>query len=710
MRFLAPLYLVAAFALALNASAGQTSFDYKGLTYVSWQASEYQSSDSDASLTDMRRSGANWVALLVTWYMPTGTSTTIASDSRTPTDAALAEAIADIKARGMKVLLKPHVDCDDGTWRGQINISAANKPAWFSSYTAFITHYAALAETHGVEMLCMGTELKTMSNSNLASWTAVITSVRAAYSGPLVYAANAYAPADEYANVVFWSQLDYAGANCYTPLTSITNPTFAQIKAGWTSGRYGWNMLSSLRSWAGTVGKPVIMTEMGYQSADGCNKDPNWVPTPVTQDLQEQADCYQAAFEVLSQESWCKGIFWWGWEVPLPAATDTHFSPRGKPAGTVVADWYRGTNASPTVSTISATPSTVAAPGQVSFSVAASDAEWDPLTYSWNFADGGSMSTASGTHTFTNGGIYNVTVTISDDHGGSVQASVTVTVTPVTPNQPPIVVSPATASPPETTVGVPVAFSVAASDADSDPLLYNWNFADGGSMNTASGMHAFASAGTFLVRVTITDGRGGSVSSSVSVTVNAPLNPQPPPSGPAHDLDGDGFPNELELAMGTSPLDAGSTPLGGAPAPAALPVGSVKLNLKLNFTRGASDSLSFSGTLPNVAAAQGDRQFVIGIGGIVRTIVLDAKGKGQAGDAKLLFSGSPKDGVQKFSLKLSRADLANELRDDGYTPVEFKNVVVPLNVWIWFDGRLYSQPLQPRYTTRAGKSGSATAR
>lgn len=58
-------------------------------------------------------------------------------------------------------------------------------------------------------------------------------------------------------------------------------------------------------------------------------------------DDSEQQDCYEAMYEVWSQQnSLMRGNFWWAWPVP-PAdlSTDTDYNPRDKPAQTVLQNW-----------------------------------------------------------------------------------------------------------------------------------------------------------------------------------------------------------------------------------------------------------------------------------------------------------------------------------------------------------------------------------
>jgi len=65
----------------------------------------------------------------------------------------------------------------------------------------------------------------------------------------------------------------------------------------------------------------------------------------------------------------------------------------------------------------------------VSFDAAASyDPDGDPLTYVWNFGDGGTGSGMTPSHTYQNGGTFTVTLTINDGNGGSDTESKTVVV------------------------------------------------------------------------------------------------------------------------------------------------------------------------------------------------------------------------------------------------------------------------------------------
>jgi len=240
-------------------------------------------------------------------------------------------------------MLKPHVDTLDGYWRGQIAPTDVN--AWFTSYDGFIVHFAQLAEANGVEMLCIGTELASMSGSSyLTNWTNTIRQIRNAFSGPLVYAANAASTnGDEYTSVSFWNQLDVIGLDAYFSLTNHARPTLRELISAWSSNKNGENIVAALENFAAAhPNQPVIFTEIGYRSVAGGNINPwDWNNPALNQaDTTEQRDCYEAMYEVWSQQSAIKGNFWWAWPVPAPnVSTDTDYSTWKKPAEGIEQTW-----------------------------------------------------------------------------------------------------------------------------------------------------------------------------------------------------------------------------------------------------------------------------------------------------------------------------------------------------------------------------------
>ena len=118
-------------------------------------------------------------------------------------------------------------------------------------------------------------------------------------------------------------------------------------------------------------------------------------------------------------------------------------------------------------------------------------------------------------------------------------------------------------------VGVPIAFTAAASDPDGDTLTYLWDFGDGTTSTEQNPTKSYLAAATRTARVTVDDGHGGTASSQLTIVVQANRAPSAAglvmtpgagfaplqvtwtgaatdPDGPSHivsyswDLDGDG--------------------------------------------------------------------------------------------------------------------------------------------------------------------------
>ncbi|HEX6023794.1 MAG TPA: ThuA domain-containing protein [Solirubrobacter sp.] len=183
--------------------------------------------------------------------------------------------------------------------------------------------------------------------------------------------------------------------------------------------------------------------------------------------------------------------------------------------GTVVVE---PANQNPTV-TASRTPTGDVATGTpVSFSATGNDPDGDPLTYAWDFGDGGTATGANASHTYNSTGTYTAKVTVSDGRGGTGEATLTVIVTQG--NRAPSVTASRTPTG-NVVAGTAVSFSATGTDPDGDPLTYSWNFGDSGTSTAQNPSHTYTSAGTFNAVVTVSDGRGGTGSATVPVTVIA---------------------------------------------------------------------------------------------------------------------------------------------------------------------------------------------
>lgn len=99
-------------------------------------------------------------------------------------------------------------------------------------------------------------------------WRVLIRNARTEYSGKIGYAANF----DNYQNVGFWSELDIMGINAYFKMRSLSQElTLPVLKANWQSHLAE---ISEFQLEEGVQNMPVVFTELGYVSREGCTLAP----------------------------------------------------------------------------------------------------------------------------------------------------------------------------------------------------------------------------------------------------------------------------------------------------------------------------------------------------------------------------------------------------------------------------------------------------
>ena len=228
-----------------------------GMTFATWDQGVYSGAASDESLANLADTGARWVSVIVTTYQWNITDTEIEAAEWTPDEADLRHVIQQAHGLGLSVMLKPHVDLldDPDHWRGNIGLTfdESDWGTWFQSYSDMILGYAQIAESEGVALFCIGTELSATSHHS-AEWRSLAAEVREIYRGQLVYAAN---HGGEEAAIDWWDELDLIGVDPYYGLTDIDQPTVEELKEGWAERalasclRAQQSFQSSSRRWGG---------------------------------------------------------------------------------------------------------------------------------------------------------------------------------------------------------------------------------------------------------------------------------------------------------------------------------------------------------------------------------------------------------------------------------------------------------------------------
>jgi len=322
------LLIISAMLCVLSCNHGRYGeiVDYrKGMSIPSWQGYEYLDSRVIVSMLVLKETGADHLAVVPTWYQESAESHSIYPTVNTPVDSAVIHVISEAKALGYGVMLKPHVDVEDGTFRGEISPGDIN--TWFNSYEEFILHYAAIAQLTSVDIFCIGTELKNLSSR--PEWFDVIASVRSMYDGMIVYAANW----DEYPTVGFWEHLDYIGIDAYFPLAYDREATIEEYLQNFDL----W--LCQIDNFQNSTGKDIVITEVGFRSVRGCAVSPYEWQQDGIMDEESQADAYRTILVTLQRKTWLNGIFFWQWD-PILREDSVGYTPYNKQAEEVLREFW----------------------------------------------------------------------------------------------------------------------------------------------------------------------------------------------------------------------------------------------------------------------------------------------------------------------------------------------------------------------------------
>lgn len=279
-----------------------TGVTLNGVNLTAYTTEGYATADAKEDLDRIKELGSTAVTIVPTWYMRKSDSNAVKPDpKKSPSDTSLESVIGYAEDIDLKVILKPHVDVLDGTFRG--DIQPADRAKWFSSYESYIGHYADFATQTGADLFVVGTELKSLSGDT-DPWRQVVSTVRGKFPGGVTYAANW----DEVDQVQFWDDLDLIGVDAYYPLASEgQKPSEQDLVNAWATP------IGSLQATSDRWGKDVLFTEIGYPTQADAAARPFEVREGEPEDQAAQATAYRAAFKAFADVPWLRGMSWWDW-------------------------------------------------------------------------------------------------------------------------------------------------------------------------------------------------------------------------------------------------------------------------------------------------------------------------------------------------------------------------------------------------------------
>ena len=303
----------------------------KGITFAPFYRKNTLNTEQARESFDymIENTGADFVILAPGGLQDTAHSEEICySSNATFSDEELADMICYAKKKGVRVGLKPTVNCKNGEWRAYISFFEHDVPCepkwgnWFSSYTKFQTHYAEIAQKEECDMLIAGCEM-VMSEHREKEWREVIAAIRECYDGTVSYNTDKY----QEDRVKWWDCVDVISSSGYYPIQD-------------------WEQeLDRIEAVVKAYHKPFFFAEAGCMSRTGSKHVPNNWGLAGKLRLEEQVEWYTTMFESCRKREWMQGYGLWEWAPAVPSAKqaykDDSYQICQKPVQEIIKKYYK---------------------------------------------------------------------------------------------------------------------------------------------------------------------------------------------------------------------------------------------------------------------------------------------------------------------------------------------------------------------------------
>lgn len=247
-----------------------------------------------------------------------------------PVENELCELVEYAKDKGLKIILKPMLNVNDGYWRAYIRFFDEDVPCepkwseWFKSYSEYLIHYSMFCEKNNIDMLIIGCELVGTDHRE-GEWRNLISSIRNVYSGELTYNCDKY----QEHNVKWWDSLDYISSSGYYPIGTISKE------------------LDRIENVVNIYKKPFFFSEAGCPSVEGAGKYPNdWsVISGGSANEEEQYNFYYELLNESLKRDFVKGFCFWDWPMKSPVTRESKlpndYSVKYKLAEEVISKYFK---------------------------------------------------------------------------------------------------------------------------------------------------------------------------------------------------------------------------------------------------------------------------------------------------------------------------------------------------------------------------------
>ncbi len=306
-----------------------------GMVFPEWDATLYSSPAWQAGLQQIQaQTGAWWIEIPLLFAQPSLTSTTVSVGENTPTLASFTDAIRTAHALGFQVFVVPLIKVGGPMpWSGDINFASyQQEQQWFASYWQTYEPYVAAARQNGVEQVAIGTEDDWLQeNASASLWNDLIANIHEVFPGTLTYDMNWNSqfepvPPSWLSNPL----LKMIGFSEYIPLVDAP----IRVDPGVMPALWAQKVKPILDTLAAQLGKPVLITEIGYGDTADALYQPYAPQSNAPLDASEQAGACEAALENVVPDPNIAGIYFWGWD------NVEEFDLSGQPAVAVIHKWY----------------------------------------------------------------------------------------------------------------------------------------------------------------------------------------------------------------------------------------------------------------------------------------------------------------------------------------------------------------------------------
>ncbi len=350
----------------ISANIPQKDNSYKTAIELTPQMDPSWLTYAPIGLSVFSEGGINHVIYSPQWFVQSNAPNLLPSIGKTPFFYELTKMITATQTLGMSTSIFPQLGPTQeiASWWNSQSHDAAWWDRWFNSYERFVLNYAKTAEISGASALIIGGKAvlpalpegifpdgskSDAPDSINERWQTLISDIREAYSGQLIWAINAHLDIDPLP--AFIDLLDEVYISIDSPLAQSQDPNFEEISSSFNT------IIDTLIYEVYRSSLKPISIGLAYPSADGgtqgcylvsgnCYNDGLFLPYEVSStsvDLDEQTLIYNAIIPIAASREWITGITIRGAE-PTIISQDASSSISGKPAWEVIRYWFSGLN------------------------------------------------------------------------------------------------------------------------------------------------------------------------------------------------------------------------------------------------------------------------------------------------------------------------------------------------------------------------------